>query len=137
MSDRYRRVCARFVPAIVYIAAAPTVGGAAASVLDFDKWMQRIERSCQAVQKDLQRADAAAALSDAQEIQRLYVLLESYFADKAKYDDALHLSREGRERAEQVVAAITTNDLTSAARAAAQITRDCRECHNEFKPLEP
>ncbi len=106
-------------------------------MLDFDKWMQGIERSCQAVQKDLQRADTTAALVDAREVQRFYALLEAYFGDRSGYDKALHLSREGRERSEQVVAAVSANDLVTAARTVAQITRDCRECHNEFKPLEP
>ncbi len=106
-------------------------------MLDFDKWMQGIERSCQAVQKDLQRADTAAALTDAREVQRLYALLESYFSDRTGYGAALRLSREGRERSEQVVAAVAANNLAAAARTAAQITRDCRECHNEFKPIGP
>jgi hypothetical protein len=108
----------------------------AQSVLDFDEWMQRIDRRSQSVQRNLAAGDATAASADAREIGELYGSMEAYFSRRGNADDAVKLSREGRELAATVARSAAAKDFTTASKAAVSIARACRSCHSEYKPLD-
>jgi hypothetical protein len=109
--------------------------GAAQSVLDFDKWMQDIDKRSQSVLRNIAQKDAVATMDDAREIARLYRLMEDFYEGKGDSDDAVMASYDGRVLADSVVKAVTGNDFEQAFAAAAGIARDCRECHVRYKPL--
>jgi hypothetical protein len=106
------------------------------SVLDFDEWMQRIDRRSQSVQRNLAAGEANAATADAREIGELYRSMEVYFSRKGNAGNAVKLSREGRELAATVVRSVAAKDFASASRAAVSIARACRACHLDYKPLD-
>jgi hypothetical protein len=106
------------------------------SVLDFDEWMQRIDRRSQSVQRNLAAGDGNAASADAREIGELYGSMEAYFARRGRADNAVKLSREGRELAATVVRSVATKDFAAASKAAVGIARACRACHLDYKPLD-
>lgn len=112
------------------------VGARAQSILEFDKWMQAIERRSQSVQRNLTARDAEAAAADAREIGELYGRLEQFFLKKADAANAVRLSREGRELSASVVRAVAAGDFKAASSAAISVARACRDCHFEYKPLE-
>jgi hypothetical protein len=106
------------------------------SVLDFDEWMQRIDRRSQSVQRNLAAADAGAASADAREIGELYGSMEAYFSRRGNAGNAVKLSREGRELAATVVRSVASKDFATASKAAVSIARACRACHLDYKPLD-
>jgi hypothetical protein len=108
----------------------------AQSVLDFDEWMQRIDRRSQSVQRNLAAGDANAAVADAREIGELYSSMEAYFSRRGNADNAVRLSREGRDLAATVVNSAARKDFAAASKAAVSIARACRTCHLDYKPLD-
>jgi len=120
---------------IVLFAAAGSAG--AQSILQFDRWMQRIERRSQSVQRHLTAKDTQSAVTDAQEIGELYKLMEGYFAQRGNASDAVQISRDGEVLAESIVRSAQAADFDTALRSAISIARACRDCHFEFKPLDP
>jgi hypothetical protein len=108
----------------------------AQSVLDFDEWMQKIDRRSQSVQRNLTRKDVSGATADAREIGELYGSMETYFTRRGNAPNAVKLSKEGRDLAATVVKSVAANDFAGASQAALSITHACRTCHLEYKPLE-
>lgn len=121
--------------AACFVAAAGPV--ASQSVLQFDRWMQKIDRRSQSIQHELAARDGAAALADAREVGELYRLMEEYFARPGGADGAVKLSRDGVALANAVVESLGRNDFEGASHAATSMTRACRDCHVRYKPLDP
>ena len=139
--ERRRALCDRLGRCTVVALAAFAIFGAGEvafgqSVLDFDEWMQRIDRRSQSVQRSLAARDANAASADAREIGELYGSMEAYFSRRGNADNAVKLSREGRELAAVVVRSVAVGDFAAASRAAVSIAGACRNCHLDYKPLD-
>jgi hypothetical protein len=133
-TDRRRMWTAVALATLAVFAAGRVVF--AQSVLDFDEWMQRIDRRSQSVQRDLAAGDATAAVADAREIGELYGSMEAYFFSRGNAGNAVKLSREGRELAASVAKSAAAKDFATASKAAVSIARACRSCHSEYKPLD-
>ncbi len=118
------------------VAMGASVAGAA-SILQFDGWMKRIERRSQSVQRHLTAGDGQSAIADAQEIRELYALMEDYFTDRGNSGSAVNLSKDGEALADALVKSVQAEDFEAASRSAISIARACRECHFEYKPLDP
>jgi len=108
----------------------------AQSVLDFDDWMQKIDRRSQSVQRNLARQDASAATADARAIDELYSSMEIYFTRKGDSANAVKISQEGRDLVSIIVSSVTAHDFSAAARAAQTLAKACRTCHLQYKPLD-
>jgi hypothetical protein len=134
LRDRLHRWIAIALGVLAVFAAGQIAFGQ--SVLDFDDWMQRIDRRSQSVQRNLSAGDVTAASADAREIGELYGSMEAYFSRKGNADNAVKLSREGRELAAVVVRSAAAKDLAAASKAAVSIARACRSCHLNYKPLD-
>ena len=121
--------------ALAALAATEQVAWAQ-SVLEFDEWMQKIDRKSQSVQRYLTNKDANGATADARQIGELYGSMEAYFSRKGNAADAVKLSKEGRELAATVVKSVAGKDFAAASQAALSIARACRTCHLAYKPLD-
>jgi hypothetical protein len=106
------------------------------SLLDFDEWMQIIDRRGQSLQRELAARDVVAADADARKIGELYESMEAFFTRGGTPAEAARLSRESRDLAAKVLTSMDRNDFASASEAALSIARACRTCHTQFKPLE-
>lgn len=106
------------------------------SILEFDQWMQRIEKRALSVQKQLVKQDAAASTEDAQELVALYEQMQHYFEARVNADRAVEMSRDGRDAAAAIVTHVAGKNFDAAVTAARQLTRECRTCHRAYKPLE-
>ena len=123
--------------AVIFACALLTAGnGHAQSLLDFDRWMQKIEKINLSMHRNLKRNDGAAAATDAREIQALYKLMEDFFARRGNAHDAVKRSQEGGKLAETVVRSAAASDFDTARGAAITLARACRDCHQDYKPLE-
>jgi len=119
--------------------AAIAVGSSnarAQSLLEFDRWMQKIERYSLGIQRHLKRDEAEQAIADAHEIQALYKKMAEYFVRRGDSHEAEKISRTGVELAGQIIQAAGRRDFAGAQRAAISLAKDCRECHSEYKPLD-
>ena len=107
------------------------------SVLQFDKWMQSVDRRSQTMQRNLARRDSAAALADAREVGELYRLMQDYFTQRGDATEAVKLASAGAALADDVIKSLQSNDLDTASVSAISIARGCRDCHVKYKPLDP
>lgn len=107
----------------------------AQSALEFDIWMQKIDQRSQSIFHNIAIEDADATAADAREIQRLYALMETFYQQKGKADDAVMASYDGKEFAASAAKAAQEKDFAAAFSAALGITKDCRACHVRYKPL--
>jgi len=89
--------------------------------------------------KDLQPVlgakNADAALADAQVIQNVLKQTEAYFTKKGGTDNAVKIARQGEFSVAAVIAALGKSDFDTAAAAARDTAKNCRSCHDIYKPL--
>ena len=121
--------------ALAAILCAIASSGYGQSILQFDRWMQRIERRSQSVQRHITAGDAPSAVADAHEIGELYRLMEGYFQQRGDAAEAVRISNEGATLADGIVKSIEISDYETASRSAISIARACRDCHFQYKPL--
>ena len=121
---------------VAVLAALPAWRASAASVFDFDVWMRAIDKRSVSVQQRIAARDVGAASEDAHEIERLYGLMEAYFAKDGNAADAVTLSHDGKALAASIPTALQNQDYTGAARAAQTISHACNDCHDTYKPFK-
>ena len=121
---------------IFAFAAAAITAARAASVLDFDVWMRAIDKHSVDVQKNIEAGRPEAAVADAQELARLYGLMEAYFVDDGHAPDAVEMSRNGKALATAIPAALAARDASGAAKSALELAHACNDCHDTHKPFQ-
>lgn len=107
----------------------------ASSILEFDRWMERIEKRALSLQKSLERDEAETGVADAQEIERLYRQMEDYFVAMGDAARAAELSKKGWQDAGEIAARVAARDYERARSLIRTMMEDCRTCHREYKPL--
>ncbi|MDB6062207.1 MAG: hypothetical protein JWM78_2310 [Verrucomicrobiaceae bacterium] len=60
---------------------------------------------------------------------------EEYFVHKGNTDDAVKLAQEGQQHITAILASMSANDFDKAAASARDLTKNCRACHDLYKPL--
>ncbi len=121
---------------VITLAAAVVTAARAASVLDFDVWMRAIDKHSVEVQKNIDARRTDAAVADAQELARLYGLMETYFVDDGHTADAVEMSRSGKALATAIPAALAAQDYDKASKAAVDLAHACNDCHDVHKPFQ-
>jgi len=132
---RRTRATLAAVAALALVATAATVARAA-SVLDFDVWMRAIDKRSVEVQRNIDARKTDAAVADAQELARLYGLMETYFVDDGHFADAVEMSRSGRTLASAIPTALAAQDYDKASKAAVDLAHACNDCHDVHKPFQ-
>ena len=122
--------------AALTLAATLAAVARAASVLDFDIWMRTIDQRSVEVQKNIDARRTDAAIADAQELARLYGLMEAYFVDDGHFADAVQMSRSGKALATAIPGALAAQDYDKASRAAVDLAHACNDCHDVHKPFQ-
>lgn len=110
-------------------------GAHAQSILEFDVWMQHIDRRSQSILRNITARNAPASVEDARELERLYRLMERFYENLGDSEDAVIASYEGKERAARAQQAIGRGDYAAAWDDALWIARDCQNCHLKYKPI--
>ena len=121
---------------VITLAAAVVTAARAASVLDFDVWMRAIDKHSVEVQKNIAAGRTDAAVADAQELARLYGLMEAYFVEDGHAPDAVALSQSGKALAAAIPAALAAKDVDGAAKSALDLAHACNDCHDNHKPFQ-
>ncbi len=114
-------------------------GGLAYADIDLSDFDDDSMRDMDDANKDLGPVlgarNADAALADAQVIQNVLKQTEAYFVKKGGADDAVKLARQGQSSVAAVITAIGKSDFESAAASARDTAKNCRSCHDLYKPL--
>ena len=121
---------------VITLAAVAVTAARAASVLDFDVWMRAIDKHSVDVQKNIAAGRTDAAIADAQELARLYGLMEAYFVDDGHAPDAVTMSQSGKALAAAIPAALAARDVDGAAKSALDLAHACNDCHDNHKPFQ-
>jgi hypothetical protein len=117
------------------LAVLLAAGAMAHSVWDLDDWMGRIDDSSQDLQRHIASRDVSKAQASARDIEELYALMEEFFARRDDGADAVRWSRAGREFAQRAQTDLIAGRFSAAKRNALAIAHDCRDCHDQYKPL--
>jgi hypothetical protein len=122
--------------AALALAAGIVTAARAASVLDFDVWMRSIDKHSVEVQKNIDARRTDAAIADAQELARLYGLMEAYFVIDGHAEDAVTMSRTGKDLAAAIPTALAAQEYDKASKAAVDLAHACNDCHDVHKPFQ-
>ena len=122
--------------ALVALAAVAATAARAASIIDFDVWMRAIDKHSVEVQKNIDARKTEAAVADAQELARLYGLMEAFFVADGHTADAVEMSRAGKAFAAAIEPALAAKDYDAAAKAAVDLSHACNDCHDVHKPFQ-
>ncbi|HEY9028680.1 MAG TPA: hypothetical protein VIP05_30605 [Burkholderiaceae bacterium] len=136
MPSSFRARATLLAVAAVALAATAATVARAASVLDFDVWMRAIDKRSVDVQRNIDARRTDAAIADAQELARLYGLMEAYFVADGQKADAVDMSRSGKALATAIPAALGAQDYDAASRAAVDLAHACNDCHDVHKPFQ-
>ena len=136
MNSRPRPRATLAAVAVLAFAAGVVTVARAASVLDFDVWMRAIDKHSVEVQKNIAAGRTDAAVADAQELARLYGLMEAYFVDDGHAPDAVMQSQSGKALAAAIPTALAAKDVDGAAKAALDLAHACNDCHDNHKPFQ-
>jgi hypothetical protein len=107
----------------------------AESIFQFDVWMQRTEKRILSVQRNLKSGDTDAAIADATELRDLYQKMEDFFANRDDATDAVKQSHDGVALLNHVIDSTTAHNYDAALTSAISVSKACRDCHNQYKPL--
>jgi hypothetical protein len=122
--------------ALVALAGAAATAARAASLFDFDVWMRAIDKHSVEVQRNIDARKTDAAVADAQELARLYGLMEAFFVADGHAPDAVDMSRSGKAFADAIPTALAAKDYDGAAKAALDLSHACNDCHDVHKPFQ-
>ena len=121
---------------LVTLFATAITTARAESVFDFDVWMRAIDKRSVDVQKNIDARKTEAAIADAQELARLYDLMETYFVADGHAPDAVTMSRSGKALASAIPTALAAQDFDTASTSALALARSCNDCHDSHKPFQ-
>jgi cytochrome c556 len=123
--------------ALVVAAAAGTWALAAASLdlSDFNEdIMKDMDDTVKALDSNISAHDVKSAASEAQSIRNGLHWAGDYFAKKGNVEDAVKLAKRGEELADAVGKSVSLNDFEAALASYDLLVRNCRACHDAYKP---
>ncbi|MDB5986925.1 MAG: hypothetical protein JWR16_1978 [Nevskia sp.] len=117
------------------MSASPVFAGIDLSDFD-DDTMRGMDDANKDLGPALGAGNAEAALADAQVMQDGLKVAEEYFVKKGGADDAVKIAQQGEEWVAAVLAALGKKDFDAATTAARETAKNCRSCHDLYKPLK-
>ena len=103
---------------------------------DFDDdVMKTMDETNKYLEPDINGKNAKSALEGLEVIQQGMKWTEEYFIHKGNTPDAVKLAKEGEQYILQIRQALDANDFDKAAAGARELTKNCRACHDLYKPL--
>ena len=102
---------------------------------DVDSYlMQDMETALKNLEPTLTAGNAESALADAHVLRDGLQYTYDYFVAKGNAEDAVKIATEGQTTIARVLAAIESKDLDAAIAAARDTGRNCKACHDIYKP---
>jgi len=103
---------------------------------DFDDDLMRtMDDTNKYLEPDINAKNLKNAKEGAETIRQGLKWTEDYFAHKGGVDDGVKLAQEGQVLAQTILQALDQNDFDKASASARAMTKNCRSCHDLYKPL--
>lgn len=103
---------------------------------DFDDdLMRNMDDTNKYLEPDINAKNLKNAKEGTETIRQGLKWTEDYFAHKGGVDDGVKLAQDGQALAQDILAALDKNDFDRAAAASRAMTKNCRSCHDLYKPL--
>lgn len=102
---------------------------------DFDDdLMKTMDETNKYLEPDINAKNAKSAREGIDIIQQGLKWTEDYFVAKGGTDDAVKLAQKGQQHIVEIRQAIDANDFDKAAASSRELTKNCRACHDIYKP---
>lgn len=98
--------------------------------------MQTIEEVNDSLSSNISMEAVDAALSDAQLLDELFMLVEQHFVAQGNDNDAIELAQSSKKSTEEIVVLLQEKNFESAAATAIELSRNCKSCHNIYEKEE-
>jgi cytochrome c556 len=95
--------------------------------------MQTIDDTTKSVTSNIDLRKKQAADEDAHALQKLLSQVEVFYETRHDKADAVEFARTSLEIANRLQKLLTDKDFEGAARAANELSRSCRSCHDVYK----
>jgi len=103
---------------------------------DFDDDLMRtMDDTNKYLEPDINAKNLKNAKEGTETIRQGLKWTEDYFAHKGGVDDGVKLAKDGQVLAQDILAALDKGDFDAAAASARTMTKNCRSCHDLYKPL--
>ncbi len=103
---------------------------------DFDDdLMKTMDDTNKYLEPDINAKNAKNAREGIEVLEQGLKWTEEYFAHKGNTADAVKLAQDGQKHIVRIRTALDANDFDTAAAAARELTKNCRACHDLYKPL--
>jgi hypothetical protein len=106
---------------------------AAAPELD-EALMENVEIINESLASNLSLKAAAAATTDAQDLDALFADVEAWFVQRGDAPDGVGYAKRTREAAAGIVKAVGEGQFEAASNLATELSRTCKACHRKYKP---
>lgn len=114
---------------------ATSIAVAAIDLSDFDDdLMKTMDETNKYLEPDINGKNAKNAREGIDILQEGLKWTEDYFVSKGGADDAVALAQKGQQHIVEIRQALEANDFDKAAAAARELTKNCRACHDKYKP---
>lgn len=102
---------------------------------DVDSYlMQDMENALKDLEPVLVAGNADSAWADAEILRDGLQYTYDYFVAKGNAEDAVKIAAEGQETIARVFTALQSKDLQAAIAAARDTAKNCKACHDIYKP---
>ncbi|HEY3697693.1 MAG TPA: hypothetical protein VGK97_00065 [Spongiibacteraceae bacterium] len=103
---------------------------------DFDDDLMRtMDDTNKYLEPDINAKNATSAKEGVETIKQGLKWTEDYFSHKGGVDDGVELAQKGQTLSQDILQALDQNDFDKAASSARALTKNCRSCHDLYKPL--
>lgn len=100
-----------------------------------DDLMRTLDDTHKYLEPDINAKNAKSAREGAETIRDGLKWTEDYFAHNGGVDDGVKLAQEGQAMTRDIIEALDKGDFEKAAASARALTKNCRACHDLYKPL--
>jgi hypothetical protein len=118
------------------VALAAGIAMAEIDLSDFDDdLMKTMDDTNKYLEPDINAKNAKSAREGIEILEQGLKWTEEYFVHKGNTADAVKLAQDGQQHIVRIRAALDANNFDAAAAASRELTKNCRACHDLYKPL--
>ena len=127
----------KWLAAGAFMALAAGVWAAELDLSDFDDALMRsMDDAIKDLDSNVGGQDAKASLANTAVLKEGLVWAEKYFSAKPGAPKGAGFAREGQEHLAAVIQSIEAGKFDEAANGVRQVVRNCKACHEAYKPPE-
>jgi len=123
--------------AVIFLlfATFAAIGYAAEPDFNFEKLMEGVELNANELQNSIVFEDVETAVNYTHELEASFKKVEGFFTEWGYAQDAVKWSQEYQALSKQIEESLGKKDFTAAYDQSLQLTKGCKACHDQYKPL--